>query len=234
VLAPDSEKQILPLLIFGAALTLAAAATHFAIGRIMTPTGARVIGGILGVPGLVLLLLGCFLVYFYRDPEREAATGLVSPADGIVMFVEEVDDLDIGRGYRVGVFMSPLDVHVNRVPAAARLERLEHTPGGYLPAFNKESERNERVTTIWKANGDDPEGPPQGVRIKVVQIAGAVARRIDPWVKPGVELEKAQRYGMIRLGSRVDTYFPAALRPVVQAGNRVKAAASTLAVRDAD
>jgi phosphatidylserine decarboxylase precursor-related protein len=97
--------------------------------------------------------------------------------------------------------------------------------------INKESERNERVTTIWEATEDDAAGAARGMRFKVVQIAGAVARRIDPWVEPGATLSKGERYGMIRLGSRVDTYLPAGVRPAVQAGERVKAGTTTLARR---
>ncbi len=119
----------------------------------MTRTGATVLLVLFLAPGVALTLYAVFLVWFFRDPDRPLAPGLVSPADGRVLFVEPCDDPDVGKGTRVAIFMSPLDVHVNRVPCSATLVSLDHRPGGYLPAFEKESERNERVVTVWRATG---------------------------------------------------------------------------------
>ncbi|DAC58565.1 MAG TPA: hypothetical protein HA354_03520 [Candidatus Poseidoniaceae archaeon] len=117
--------------------------------------------------------------------------------------------------FRVAIFMSPLDVHVNRSPCAATIERMEYRTGRgrrrgpFLSAMKKESEHNERVRTVFQA--DD------GFRIEVCQISGAFARTIVPWTNIGDELRRGQRYGMIRLGSRVDIRVPARLfEPVVE------------------
>lgn len=110
--------------------------------------------------------------------------------------------------WRVAVFMSPLDVHVNRAPIAGTLTRMEHRVGKgrkrgpFLAAYRKESEYNERVRSLFV---DDA-----GLVVEVTQISGALARTIIPWVSEGTELRRGQRYGMIRLGSRVDIRVPAA------------------------
>mgnify|MGYP001354681353 FL=1 len=123
--------------------------------------------------------------------------------------------------YRIAIFMSPLDVHVNRSPCAAIIERMEHRTGQgrrrgpFLPAMKKESEHNERVRTVFLCEDE--------LRIEVCQISGALARTIVPWTAVGDKLRRGQRYGMIRLGSRVDIRAPAELfSPVVEsaeAGN---------------
>lgn len=164
------------------------------------------------VPLLVVTLL---LLNFFRDPERAPADGVACPADGVV-----TDVLREGDRVRVNVFMNPLDVHVNRAPFDGRIVSVTHIAGGFVPAFKKESERNERVVVEW----DTPVG-----RITTVQIAGTVARRIVPYVKAGDALKKGDRFGIIRLGSRVDTYLPAHAAPSVKVGQRVKAGSTQLA-----
>lgn len=174
------------------------------------------VGVLLAVALSVLVL---FLVFF-RDPERVPGAGVVSPADGRVMFVDEVEDLDLGRSTRIAVFMHVHDVHVNRAPVAGEVEVAMHKPGGHMPAWNKESERNERFTILYDGES----------HAKTIQIAGTVARRIVPYVKEGDRVEKGQRVGLIRFGSRVDTLVPArsGLVVAVRPGERVKAGVSTL------
>ena len=114
--------------------------------------------------------------------------------------------------WRIAVFMSPLDVHVNRAPLASTITHMEHRTGKrrrrgpFLPAFRKESEFNERVRTVFNSTGQG--GHPEGMNIEVTQISGAMARTIVPWSQSGMELRRGQRFGMIRLGSRVDTRAP--------------------------
>ena len=158
---------------------------------------------VLGIIGLVLL------VVFFRDPERTVGSGIVAAADGVITDVSNVDDPDVGSCIWVKTFLNIHNVHVNRSPVDGSVVRLEHTNGSHLPAFSKDSERNERVTLLL----DSPFG-----RVKVVQIAGTVARRIIPYIKEGDRVKKGDRIGLIRLGSRVDVYLP-------------KAAVSTLAVK---
>src|SRR5262249_51047941 len=144
-------------------------------------------------------------------PERRAGTGRVlAPADGVVQSIDPQPD---GR-IRVAIFMSPLDVHVNRAPVEGKVTSVEHIAGGFMPAFNKDSDKNERV--VWHfatALGD----------IELVQIAGAVARRIVPYVGVGTKVAQAERIGLIRFGSRVDVYLPEGISPALIVGQRTKA-----------
>ncbi|HWG91181.1 MAG TPA: phosphatidylserine decarboxylase [Candidatus Thermoplasmatota archaeon] len=162
-----------------------------------------------------LFLVGTlFLANFYRDPERAPGEGIVAPADGVVQLVDEQDGQT-----RIVTFMNPLNVHVNRMPLSGRVVSIEHKKGGYVPAWKKEAMQNERV--VWQL--ETAVGP-----VKMVQIAGTLARRIVPYVEPGVTLEKGERYGMIRLGSRVDLYVPKGLQVAVKPGDKVAAGESTL------
>lgn len=151
------------------------------------------------------------MLWFFRDPDRQPGEGrILSPADGVVQSVDPWPD---GRT-RVAIFMSPLDVHVNRAPLAGNVLSVEHVAGGFLPAFNKDSDQNERV--VWHfgtALGD----------IEMVQIAGAVARRIVPYLSPGAKVAQGERIGLIRFGSRVDIYLPEGIAPAVSVGERTVA-----------
>jgi phosphatidylserine decarboxylase len=140
---------------------------------------------------LVCLLAGLGALWFHRDPERSPPpSGVVAPADGRVSVIREEGDR-----VRVGVFMNVTDVHVNRAPASATVRSVEHTPGKHLPAFTKESDRNERVTIDCG-------------EYELTLIAGAVARRIHPYVEAGDELDRGDRIGHISFGSRVDVLLP--------------------------
>jgi phosphatidylserine decarboxylase len=151
------------------------------------------------------------MLWFFRDPDRRAGTGrILSPADGVVQSIDPQPD---GR-IRVAIFMSPLDVHVNRAPVAGTVISAEHVAGGFVPAFNKDSDKNERV--VWHfatALGD----------VELVQIAGAVARRIVPYVAVGAKVAQAERIGLIRFGSRVDVYLPEGISSALIVGQKTKA-----------
>ncbi|MBB6348510.1 phosphatidylserine decarboxylase [Nonomuraea muscovyensis] len=151
------------------------------------------------------------MLWFFRDPDRTLGEGLVlSPADGVVQSIDPWPD---GRT-RVAIFMSPLNVHVNRAPLAGNVTSVQHVAGGFLPAFNKDSDQNERV--VWHfetALGD----------IEMVQIAGAVARRIVPYLSDGAKVERGDRIGLIRFGSRVDIYLPEGISPAVTVGEKTVA-----------
>lgn len=160
--------------------------------------------------------LAAGMLWFFRDPEREIARGRVlSPADGVVQSIMPWKD---GRT-RVAIFMSPLNVHVNRAPLAGTVTSVEHIPGGYVPAFNKESEDNERV--LWHFDTELGD-------IEMVQIAGAVARRIVPYVPEGTKVEQGERIGLIRFGSRVDVYLPEGVAAAVEVGQATTAGVTRL------
>ncbi|GGO44156.1 phosphatidylserine decarboxylase proenzyme [Streptomyces daqingensis] len=160
--------------------------------------------------------LAAGMLWFFRDPEREIAEGrVISPADGVVQSIMPWHD---GRT-RVAVFMSPLNVHVNRAPLAGTISSVEHIPGGYVPAFNKESENNERV--VWHFDTEIGD-------VEMVQIAGAVARRIVPYVPQGCKVEQGDRIGLIRFGSRVDVYLPEGVEAGVEVGQTTTAGVTRL------
>ncbi|MEV0999271.1 phosphatidylserine decarboxylase [Nonomuraea sp. NPDC050202] len=151
------------------------------------------------------------MLWFFRDPDRTPGEGRVlSPADGVVQSIDPWPD---GRT-RVAIFMSPLNVHVNRAPLAGNVTSVQHVAGGFLPAFNKDSDQNERVVWHFETTLGD---------IEMVQIAGAVARRIVPYLTAGAKVEQAERIGLIRFGSRVDIYLPEGIAPAVSVGQKTVA-----------
>jgi phosphatidylserine decarboxylase len=158
---------------------------------------------------------GAAVCAFFRDPEREAGEGLLAAADGVVSAVEREPD---GR-YRIATFMGLQNVHVNRAPIDGVVRDLRHRPGGYRPAFRKDSDVNERME--WTIDTDVGE-------LRLVQIAGLMARRIVPYHAPGDRIERGQRIGMIRFGSRVDVTLPEGLVPGVAVGQRMRAGRTRL------
>ncbi len=165
---------------------------------------------------LVMILFTVFLIWFFRDPVRDTKVCdhcIIAPADGRV--------IDIS-GRKVCIFMNLHNVHVNRAPISGEIIDIRHKKGGYLPAFMKDSERNERVViTIDSVHG----------KIEVTQIAGVLVRRIVPYIKQGDTVIQGQKIGMIRLGSRVDVTIPEDMRAVCHPGDNVIAGKTIIAKR---
>ncbi|MFM2148174.1 MAG: hypothetical protein RLZZ187_480 [Pseudomonadota bacterium] len=194
------------------------------------PAGKPFIYGGAGVALLGWLLVGdwlfwlgaaftVFCLYFFRDPERVAparANAVVAPADGrIVLVGPAVPPAELGLGdtprQRVAIFLSVLDVHVNRMPIAGQVTRIAYRHGAFVnAALDKASEDNERnALAIRIADGRD---------LAVVQIAGLIARRILCTVREGEQLGTGERFGIIRFGSRTDVYLPHGVMPLVAVG----------------
>jgi phosphatidylserine decarboxylase len=179
-----------------------------------------------GIPVAAFLAL-TFTFWFFRDPERTTPAGdnlVVAPADGRVVLIAPVEESEYlkGRAIQVSIFMSPLDVHVNRFPISGTICYFRHIPGEYLVAYEEKSSlRNER-THIGIENG----------RMKVLfkQIAGFVARRIVAEVKEGDRATAGRRFGMIKFGSRVDVLVPGNATVSVRVGERTVAGETVLAV----
>lgn len=165
--------------------------------------------------GLAIGLLALvFFFVFFRDPERDSPEGedcMLSPADGRIVDI---------RGRKLCIFMNFQNVHVNRAPLKGRVVSTEYKKGGYIPAFCKDSHRNERHHIFIETEHG---------KIEVVQIAGAVTRRIVPYVKAGDVTEKGQRIGMIRFGSRVDVTIPENFSIECQKGDKVYAGRTPIA-----
>jgi phosphatidylserine decarboxylase len=176
--------------------------------------------------GAALLGLGLFCAYFFRDPERTLPAGeslVLSPADGkVVKLGPAADGAAPGPGaQQLSIFLSIFDVHVNRAPIAGRIERVDYHPGEFLPAFDdKASLRNEQNSVTLEAHGQ---------RVVFKQIAGLIARRIVFRKRPGDAVERGERVGLIRFGSRVDVVLPASAAVKVKVGDRVQGGASVIA-----
>jgi len=179
--------------------------------------------------GLIGLVLTIWVYYFFRDPERviiEDENYLVSPADGEVIKVEEVDGpkelgLENKKFNKISIFMNVFDCHVNRTPCKGTIEEILYKPGKFLNAsFDKASEDNERnFYKIKDVNGND---------IIVVQIAGLIARRIVCESNKNQKLSQGERIGMIRFGSRADVYYEN-YQPLVKIGQRAISGETLLA-----
>ncbi len=198
---------------------------------------ARWIFGVLGFCWLVTLLivplvsllfagLLIFSLYFFRDPERQPPADeslAVSPADGVVVAIEETEETEIlkTKVRRVVIFLSVLDVHINRAPIAGEITHSEPFTGRYLDARNPESSRlNARRT--WVIQGTQ-------ATIVVRQITGAIARRICAWKQVGDGVGRGERCGMIRFGSRTEADFPEGTEILVKAGDVVRGGETAIA-----
>ena len=186
-----------------------------------------------------LAFLTVCVAAFFRDPERVVPQGenlIVSPADGMVSLIAQVEPpqeliVDDGSGTRgltagpvtrISIFMSVFDVHINRAPIGGTVRRVVYIPGKFMNAdLDKASDENERQHILIER--------PDGSAIGFTQIAGLVARRIVPFVKPGDLVAGGQRVGLIRFGSRVDVYLPAGTDPKVVLGQTVVAGETVLA-----
>jgi phosphatidylserine decarboxylase len=171
----------------------------------------------------ILVALGLFVLYFFRDPERRIpadSDAVVSPADGRV--VEILDEpLGAKPGKRISIFLSVFDVHVNRAPVAGKIARMEYTRGRFMAAWKgKASAENEQNLIAIETPGGE---------MHFKQIAGWVARRIVVWKQIGDEVRIGERVGMIRFGSRVDLWLPAEAEILVQRGQHVAGGATQLA-----
>ncbi len=198
----------IPLLIVGAGTTFA-----------LWPMGY-------GPVGLVILAAGLFALSFFRDPPRKISTDpndIVSPADGTVVAIEELEDSPHYDGpcRRISIFLSVFNVHVNRVPAAASVEAVTYKHGKYKNAMNPESSKvNESNAVRFRTSL----GP-----MTVRQISGAIARRIICLSEPEDEFEKGAKFGMIKFGSRTELYLPLDIQICVKMKDKVKGGATVVA-----
>jgi phosphatidylserine decarboxylase len=170
------------------------------------------------------LVLAIFFLWFFRDPKRTIPMGpgeIVSPGDGVVTEADWIETA-AGSRLRLSIFLNVFDVHVNRAPVAGTVKVVEHRQGSFLNAMKPESGIMNEQTIVVIDAGD--------YEVSYKQIAGLLARRIVCAVKVGDSLERGQRVGMIKFGSRVDVLLPADAVPRVKTGERVKGGSTVLAV----
>jgi phosphatidylserine decarboxylase len=171
-------------------------------------------------------LVGGFMAFFFRDPERQVPLDpdiVVSPADGRVMIAGPSDGrwAPPGTWKQVTIFLSPMDVHMNRAPVAGQITRVDYRKGKFLPAYNESSNDNE-LNEVWI----DHNGRPVVFR----QVVGMLARRIVCRVREGEMLERGQRVGLMKFGSRMDVFLPMDAELRVSVGDRVVGGETVLAV----
>ncbi len=188
----------------------------FILGGVATTLLGLAVGAWLAWLGAAFTL---FCLYFFRDPERvppKRSGAVVAPADGrVVSVAQAVPPAELGLGdgprWRVAIFLSVLDVHVNRMPASGTVTRIAYRHGRFVNAsMDKASEHNERNALALRL--------PDGRQMAVVQIAGLIARRIVCQVREGQAVLGGSRFGIIRFGSRTDLYLPEGVRPLVEEG----------------
>jgi phosphatidylserine decarboxylase len=194
--------------------------------------GAAVLAALCAAAGFLAgaaaaTVLAGFFVFFFRDPDRRVVAGpddVVSPADGRVMVAgaSEPGVAPSGDWLQISIFLSPLDVHVNRIPASGRVTRVEYKPGRFLPAYRPNAARDNERNEVWIDH--------ESRTVVCRQVVGVLARRIVCRIEAGVEVTAGQRFGVMKFGSRMDVYVPPGSQLRVAVGDRVCGGESLLAV----
>lgn len=192
-------------------------------------TAVAVLGGAAGgwPFALPFLVLAGVFAFFFRDPDRETTAGpdaVVSPADGRVLVAGAAVPAAAppGRWQQVSIFLSPMDVHVNRVPASGRVTAVTFRPGKYLPAYRHDAATANERSEIWIDH--------EGQSIVARQIVGLLARRVVCRLQPGASVRAGDRYGVMKFGSRMDVFLPVSARIVVGVGETVRAGETVIAM----
>lgn len=177
--------------------------------------------------GITLLVLTTFFLFFFRDPDRVVTapdTAVVSPADGRVMVAgpSTTQAFPPAEWQQISIFLSPMDVHVNRSPVSGRVTNVDFRPGAFLPAYHTDAAaRNER-SEVWVDHGGTP--------IVFRQLVGILARRVVCRVAPGAELRAGERFGIMKFGSRMDVFLPLSANLKVKVGDKVVGGVTVIAV----
>jgi phosphatidylserine decarboxylase len=192
-------------------------------GAVVGLIGALLGGWPWAIPGVLLALL---FLFFFRDPDRvatQARDAVLSPADGRVMVAGAPSGLKHPAGIwqQISIFLSPLDVHVNRMPISGRVTHVEYHPGSFLPAYRHDAGDLNEYYEIWLDH--------EGQTIVVRQIVGLLARRVVCRTKVGATVEAGERYGVMKFGSRMDLFLPVDATLKVAPGDSVRAAITVLA-----
>jgi phosphatidylserine decarboxylase len=183
---------------------------------------------LLGHPGWAVLpaVLAGFFLFFFRDPDRAvvaAAEAVLSPADGRVVVAGDVQPgaAPPGAWRQVSIFLSPMDVHVNRAPLGGRVLKVDYRPGRFLPAYRPDAATSNECNEVWLDH--------RGQTIVFRQVVGILARRIVCRIQPGAEVERGARFGVMKFGSRMDVFLPPTATLAVTVGDRVRAGITVLA-----
>jgi phosphatidylserine decarboxylase len=197
--------------------------------------GAWLIAAVAGayggwIAGLPFVALGAFFAYFFRDPERTSPDGqhaVLSPADGVVKVAgaAEPSAAPPGEWKQVSIFLSPMDVHVNRIPAAGTVTKITYTPGRFLPAYKPEAATVNERSEVWIDRGN-------GQTVVARQVVGVLARRVVCRARTGDRVLAGQRFGIMKFGSRMDVFLPPTAAIKVKVGDVVRGGETVIAVLD--
>lgn len=176
--------------------------------------------------GLALLILALLFLFFFRDPERavtEVPQAVLSPADGrvVVAGASTSQDFAPAEWQQISIFLSPMDVHVNRMPVGGRVTKVRYHPGRFLPAYRPDAGDLNEYTEVWIDHA--------GQTIVVRQIVGILARRIVCRTQEGAQVAAGERFGVMKFGSRMDVFVPVGTRIAVKVGDRVVGAVTVIA-----
>ncbi|MDA1183091.1 MAG: phosphatidylserine decarboxylase [Acidobacteria bacterium] len=176
--------------------------------------------------GLALVACAAFFLFFFRDPDRQVTPGadvILAPADGRVIVAGAAvgPGAPEGQWLQVSMFLSPVDVHVNRMPVSGRVTRVNYHPGRFLPAYRSDAGHLNEYTEVWVDHDAQP--------IVVRQVVGVLARRIVCRTRPGEDVTAGQRFGVMKFGSRMDVFVPTTAELTVNIGDRVTAAVTVIA-----
>jgi phosphatidylserine decarboxylase len=189
---------------------------------------AIVAGAAAGWPLAVpFLAIAAFFAFFFRDPERLTPSGddaVISPADGRILVAGAAiaDGAPPGTWQQISIFLSPMDVHVNRIPVSGRVTRVGFTAGRFLPAYRHDAGSANERSEIWIDHG--------GQMVVARQIVGMLARRVVCRVHTGVEVRAGERYGIMKFGSRMDIFVPPTAKIIVRVGDMVRGGETVIAV----
>jgi phosphatidylserine decarboxylase len=181
-----------------------------------------------GAAGAVpLFLLAAFFLYFFRDPDRvspQDPTLVLSPADGRVLVAGPADPAAAppGEWKQISIFLSPMDVHVNRSPVSGRVTQVDFRSGKFLPAYHRDAASTNERSEVWVDHG--------GLTVVFRQIVGILARRVVCRVQPGAELKAGDRFGIMKFGSRMDVFVPPTAELKVKVGDTVIGGVTVIAV----
>ena len=176
---------------------------------------------------LVFVAFALFFAFFFRDPDRTSPAGdnqVLSPADGRVMVAGAVQPAGAppGAWQQISIFLSPMDVHVNRIPVSGRVTKVSYIPGRFLPAYRPDAGAINERSEVWIDHGGQP--------IVARQIVGILARRVVCRVAAGADVRAGQRYGIMKFGSRMDVFVPADATLRVKVGESVRGGETVIAV----
>ena len=201
MIAPEGKIILIPLLIL-----------------VILGTGIQIFYPTVGLKwiNLSLAFITVFSLYFFRDPQRIPPNkdGFLAPADGKIVQIKEIEDAELGKAWQISIFLSVWNVHSQRVPLAGKVISREYNPGRFFAAFkHKASKDNEQTSVLFEEA--------KGNRFKIKQIAGWIARRIINYMEPEKNVERGERLGFIRFGSRVDIIVPNKFQLDVSLGDKV-------------